>query len=195
MAPAITTPIPSQGAPRTCRCIETRVGMGDKCRPRHVREHHAPVGALRLAEPDDLLAEVRVREHHAPVGALRQPRKRGRAGDWACQGAPRTCSGYETRKVIQRATGDRGASSGPALAPTSWTPPRRATAFPTGPAAAPVCPNLLQRPRLGRGAREETLIFRASACRRSRRGASLQQIRTRPAPNHPRNSTHHSDAH
>ena len=63
----------SQGAPRTCRCIETHpedihpVSCGD------VREHHAPVGALRherllKAAP---FAGV-VREHHAPVGALRQ---------------------------------------------------------------------------------------------------------------------------
>ena len=65
------------------------------------------------------------------------------------------------------------------------------------------CPNLLQRPRSRRNAGRETLIFRASARRRSRRGGPLQQIRTRtrpgppqephahhPAPAHPR---HHDD--
>ena len=65
------------------------------------------------------------------------------------------------------------------------------------------CPNLLQRPRSRRNAGRETLIFRASARRRSRRGGPLQQIRTRtrpgptqephahhPAPAHPR---HHAD--
>mgnify|MGYP001003886755 CR=1 FL=1 len=63
-----------QGAPRTCRCIETHAGQTDHaytsrqgaprtCRcietmtprrpgpPRRVREHHAPVGALRLSHP------------------------------------------------------------------------------------------------------------------------------------------------
>ena len=35
-----------QGAPRTCRCIETF--SGTPAIPTHtVREHHAPVGALR----------------------------------------------------------------------------------------------------------------------------------------------------
>ena len=66
-----------------------------------------------------------------------------------------------------------------------------------------VCPNLLQRPGSGRNAGRETLIFRASSRRRSRPGAPLQQIRTRPclgspqephphhpAPAHPR---HHAD--
>ena len=45
-----------------------------------------------------------------------------------------------------------------------------------------VCPNLLQRPGSSRGAREETLIFRASSRGRSRRGAPLQQIWTRSRP-------------
>ena len=65
------------------------------------------------------------------------------------------------------------------------------------------CPNLLQRPGSSRSDERETLIFRASARRRSRRGGPLQQIRTRtrpgppqephahhPAPAHPR---HHDD--
>ena len=40
------------------------------------------------------------------------------------------------------------------------------------------CPNPLQSPRSRRGARRESLIFRASSRRRSRLGAPLQQIRT-----------------
>ena len=48
-----------------------------------------------------------------------------------------------------------------------------------------VCPNLLQRPGSGRNAGRETLIFRASSRRRSRPGAPLQQIRTRPRPGSP----------
>ena len=35
-----------QGAPRTCRCIETQAPSGEGP-PHPVREHHAPVGALR----------------------------------------------------------------------------------------------------------------------------------------------------
>ena len=44
------------------------------------------------------------------------------------------------------------------------------------------CPNLPQRPRSGRSAGEESLIFRASSHGRSRRGTSLWQIWTRPRP-------------
>ena len=44
------------------------------------------------------------------------------------------------------------------------------------------CPNLPQRPGSSRSAREESLIFRASSRRRSRPGAPLWQIRTRPRP-------------
>ena len=51
-----------------------------------------------------------------------------------------------------------------------------------------VCPNLLQRPGLSRGTRRESSIFRASACGRSRSGAPLQQIRTRPRPDSPQES-------
>ena len=36
-----------QGAPRTCRCIETRFGRYARASSAIVREHHAPVGALR----------------------------------------------------------------------------------------------------------------------------------------------------
>ena len=37
----------SQGAPRTCRCIETRAPSGGSSRRGRVREHHALVSALR----------------------------------------------------------------------------------------------------------------------------------------------------
>ena len=36
-----------------------------------VREHHAPVGALRRGDRDLVDGDELVREHHAPVGALR----------------------------------------------------------------------------------------------------------------------------
>ena len=51
------------------------------------------------------------------------------------------------------------------------------------------CPNLLQRPRSGRSAGGESLIFRAFLRGRSGRGAPLQQIWTRPAPDRPRSPT------
>ena len=58
------------------------------------------------------------------------------------------------------------------------------------------CQNLPQRPRPSRNAPEETLIFRASAHRRSRRRAPLWQIRTRPRPGSPQepHPPHHSNA-
>ena len=59
-----------QGAPRTCRCIETSYSSLLKARAT-VREHHAPVGALRLAVDGAQACQLAVREHHAPVGALR----------------------------------------------------------------------------------------------------------------------------
>ena len=59
-----------------------------------------------------------------------------------------------------------------------------AAALPGGSAAAG-CPDLLQRPRSRRGAREESLIFRASSRGRSRRGAPLQQIWTSSRPGTP----------
>ena len=37
-----------------------------------VREHHAPVGALRLRREEVDELNRLVREHHAPVGALRR---------------------------------------------------------------------------------------------------------------------------
>ena len=44
------------------------------------------------------------------------------------------------------------------------------------------CPNLPQRPQSSRGAQEESLIFRAFLRGRSRPGAPLWQIWTRPPP-------------
>ena len=56
------------------------------------------------------------------------------------------------------------------------------------------CPNLLQRPGSSRGARRESLVFRASSRGRSRPGAPLQQIRTRPRPEPPQEPhPHHHD--
>ena len=53
------------------------------------------------------------------------------------------------------------------------------------------CPNLLQRPGSRRSAGEESLIFRGSYRGRSRRGAPLQQIWTRPRPGPPQEPHQH----
>ena len=45
----------------------------------HVREHHAPVGALRRPWQSRRARCTSVREHHAPVGALRRPWQSRRA--------------------------------------------------------------------------------------------------------------------
>ena len=63
-------------------------------------------------------------------------------------------------------------------------PPGPRTPSPAGP-RAPVCPNLPQRPRSRRSAGRESLIFRASSRRRSRLGAPLWQIWTRPGSGPP----------
>ena len=62
--------IVGQGAPRTCRCIETMPPMPSRGKKESVREHHAPVGALRPPRPRAVARVVHVREHHA-LGALR----------------------------------------------------------------------------------------------------------------------------
>ncbi len=68
------------------------------------------------------------------------------------------------------------------------------TAVRAGARDGTVCPNLLQRPRSRRNAGRETLIFRASSRRRSRPGAPLQQIRTRPRPGSPQKPHPHHPA-
>mgnify|MGYP001642405466 CR=1 FL=1 len=61
-----------QGAPRTCRCIETDWSFHTDLSPSFVREHHAPVGALRPHLLSPWMRQTLVRGHHAPVGALRR---------------------------------------------------------------------------------------------------------------------------
>ena len=67
---------------------------------------------------------------------------------------------------------------------------RPATAPPDRPTGAD-CPNLPQRPRSSRSAREETLIFRAFLRGRYRPGAPLWQIWTRPRPGSPQETHQH----
>ena len=85
-----------QGAPRTCRCIETSWSSFAPTRKAAVREHHAPVGALRLSCSTPQRSDTQVREHHAPVGALRLSWRRPSVFLASCQGAPRTCRCIET---------------------------------------------------------------------------------------------------
>jgi len=61
-----------------------------------VREHHAPVGALRPMMRQVTEMASMVREHHAPVGALRLQRGQVFSGLFGRQGAPRTCRCIET---------------------------------------------------------------------------------------------------
>ena len=85
-----------QGAPRTCRCIETMTVMATMA-VISVREHHAPVGALRLIPVTNVIVQpASVREHHAPVGALRQKDTQNHSRKAGRQGAPRTCRCIET---------------------------------------------------------------------------------------------------
>ena len=73
-----------------------------------VREHHAPVGALRPVIPGVIVVGVGVREHHAPVGALR-PRTSASSNFFiARQGAPRTCRCIETKAVMAEISFSRG---------------------------------------------------------------------------------------
>ena len=70
-----------------------------------VREHHAPVGALRLnKESGEKASHFPVREHHAPVGALRPADDGGADPPSPCQGAPRTCRCIElfSPRVVAR---------------------------------------------------------------------------------------------
>ena len=62
-----------QGAPRTCRCIETHADGDQDGVLNEVREHHAPVGALRHPGNNALVGLVQgQREHHAPVATTKQ---------------------------------------------------------------------------------------------------------------------------
>jgi len=88
--------LPGQGAPRTCRCIETaRMALEQD----EVSRQGAPRTCRCIETVDDLVVssfDIRVREHHAPVGALRPSRRRRGFPSRQRQGAPRTCRCIET---------------------------------------------------------------------------------------------------
>ena len=89
-----------QGAPSTIRCIKTRsTSTTTRARPRSVREHPAPSGALRhqkrRCQPR---SPQNVREHPAPSGALRLAAGLcGGGAEFVCQGAPSTIRCIKTQ--------------------------------------------------------------------------------------------------
>ena len=60
-----------QGAPRTARCIKTPRQSSARSSAPRVREHPAPLGALRRERRPHNGDDEDVREHPAPLGALR----------------------------------------------------------------------------------------------------------------------------
>ena len=122
-----------------------------------------------------VLVEMRMSLSTGAVGGARRSAKRtsrrpeGRGGSARGSGrAPRPPS-----------------ARGPAQAGPGAEARAQAAAARTGARGGAICPNPLQRPGPGRSTGRETLIFRASPRRRSRPGAPLQQIRTRPRPGSP----------
>ena len=106
----------------------------------------------------------------AGPGDGRDPRDQpGRPGPgWVTGPFPDQCSRGPSG-VVEVVTAIVGAPAAPATRPAAALPDRSAPAD---------CPNLPQRPRPSRSAREETLIFRGFIRGRSRRGAPLWQIWT-----------------
>ena len=117
----------------------------------------------------------------AGPGDGRGPRDRfGRSGPgWVTGSFADRCSRGPSG-VVEVVTAIVGAPAAPAARPADALPDRPTPAD---------CPNLPQRPRPSRSAREETLIFRASAHSRHRPRAPLWQIWTRPALGRHRNPT------
>ena len=84
-----------QGAPRTCRCIETLPRRRRTCRPPRQGAPRTCRCIETRARRDLDGGDRDVREHHAPVGALRHDTECHREG-LRGQGAPRTCRCIET---------------------------------------------------------------------------------------------------
>ena len=111
-----------------------------------------------------------------------------RAVGGARRSAKRTSRRPEGRGGSARGSGRAPrppSARGPAQAGPGAEARAQAAAARTGARGGAICPNPLQRPGPGRSTGRETLIFRASPRRRSRPGAPLQQIRTRPHPGSP----------
>ena len=97
-----TTRLPEAGVrehPAPLGALRRQVTPCRCCSRPFVREHPAPLGALRLvglvvARDDD----VGVREHPAPLGALRLLAERVENAECGRQGAPRTARCIKTRR-------------------------------------------------------------------------------------------------
>ena len=155
--------------PRSCRGGQARAYLAGRARGARAPEKAARlqallrlIGALVLKRSAGSSASVVLRH---PPRARRFPVERA---DGRCA--------FDWKPARSRRNGGVPAGAGPAARPV--------TAPPGQPEGA-VCPNLPQRSRSRRSAGGESLIFRAFLRRRSRPGAPLQQIRTRPRPGPP----------
>ena len=153
------------------------VGCGRPLSRRDVRPALESSGRNRLLE-----SEIHSRCQEAPGARHRDPR--GRAG--------------LSRTAVRRGTPGAATREDEPLVDVLVGPPGRsgcrrgrrpARGAPPGARSGAGCPNLLQRPGSSRDAREKTLIFRTFFRGRSQPGAPLQQIWTRPVPDHPRSPT------
>ena len=127
-------------------------------------------------------------------------------GDVPGRPLPRSATATTSSLLVERCILHSRTTVGAALSSAKCTSRRQGTPAPAADwPAAPLpgarnnasCPNLLQRPGSHRSAERETLIFRASARRRSRRGTPLQQIWTtaRPGPPQELHAHHSASAH
>ena len=127
-------------------------------------------------------------------------------GDVPGRSPPRSAMAAAGPILVETCTSHSRTTVGAALSSTKCTFGRQGAPAPAaGWPAAPLpevrggagCQNLPQRPRSRRSAREESLIFRAFLRDRSRRGAPLWQIWTRPRPGPPQepHQHHHAPAH
>ena len=132
-----------------------------------------------------------------PRDRLLEVRSRGLSGDLADWGAcagpggaragPARSNGALARSATVLRAGVRAGVDVMDLAEAGNRPPHGARGVAS-------CPNLPQRPGSSRNAGRESLIFRGFIRGRSRLGAPLWQIWTRPRPGSPQEShQHHSD--
>ena len=170
-----------------CGTIDERNGVGRRNRPSSdavgpfLAEMSAP---LSRASVGTFFSRAKytpdARRRPGPDTATREDEPASRAQ--RCAGvhrAPQPARMSPWRTFPRAPSDRRGARHG--RRPARGTPP--------GARGGAGCPNLLQRPGSSRGAREETLIFRTFFRGRSRPGTPLQQIWTRPVPDHPRSPT------
>ena len=87
-----------QGAPRTCRCIETIAGRVILVDADVVREHHAPVGALRRVVVVGVIYDGCRQGAPRTCRCIETCRWCSPPSRCHCQGAPRTCGCIETHR-------------------------------------------------------------------------------------------------